>query len=327
MQRTVFSLGILLAFTATAHAQVPAAFDKPVPETLRDLQDIENHVQKIVTQVTPATVCLRIGNAQGSGVFVDRDGRILTAGHVSGAAGREATIIFPDGRRARGKTLGADNGIDSGMVILTERVDFTHLEMAKSADLKRGQWCLSLGHPGGFKPGRAPVVRLGRIQAFDKSAIVSDCALVGGDSGGPLFDMHGRVIGIHSRIGGKVNSNVHVPIDTYRDTWGKLAAGDVWGSQFPILDFLKPPEPYLGLRAFEDKKSLKIEAVTAGSPADKAGLKIHDVILKVDNRVFTRIDDLADFLRTKRPGGQINVQVQRGGETITAAVTLGKRTN
>ena len=326
MQRTA-SILLVLMWSTAASAQGPAVFDKTVPETVRDLQDIEEHVQKIVTQVTPATVCLRIGNTQGSGVLVDRDGRILTAAHVSGAAGREATIIFPDGRRATGKTLGANNTIDSGMVLLTERIPFTHAQMAPSAELKPGQWCLSLGHPGGFKPGRAPVVRLGRIQAFDKNALVSDCSLVGGDSGGPLFDMQGRVIGIHSRIGGKVSSNVHVPIDTYRETWARLTTGDVWGSQFPILDFLKPPEPYLGMRAFEDKKSLKIEAVTAGSPADKAGLKINDVILKVDNFPFTRVDDFADFLRTKRPGNQISVQVQRGTETVTAAVTLGKRAN
>lgn len=316
------SIGIPLAF-----AQTPAALDKPVPESVRDLEEIEAHVQKLVSKVMPATVCLRIGNAQGSGVLIDRDGRILTAGHVSGEAGREATIIFPDGRRARGKTLGANNGIDSGMVLLTDVVEFTHVEMAKSADLKKGQWCLSLGHPGGYKPGRPPVVRLGRIQSFDRNAIVSDCALVGGDSGGPLFDMQGRVIGIHSRIGGKVSSNVHVPVDTYRDTWAKLTAGEVWGSPFPFLDFLKPPEPYLGLRALEEKKLLRIEAITPGSPADKAGLKINDVILQIDNRPFTRIDEFADFLRTKRPGNQIQLQVQRGNETITAAVTLGKRAN
>ena len=316
---------ILLTCGLSTYAQPPAAFDKPVPESLRDLQDIENHVQKIVAQVTPATVCLRIGNSSGSGVFIDRDGRILTAGHVSGAAGREATIIFSDGRRARGKTLGANNDIDSGMVILTERVEFHHVEMAKSADLRRGQWCLSLGHPNGYKPGRPPVVRLGRVQAFDKKAIVSDCALVGGDSGGPLFDMQGRVIGIHSRIGGKINSNVHVPVDTYRDTWGRLTMGDVWGSPLPILDFLKPPEPYLGLRAFEEMKSLKIEAVTVGSPADKAGLKIDDVILKVDNRPFTKIDDLAEFLRPSGPAARSACRCGRGSATMTAAVTLGKR--
>ena len=149
--------------------------------------------------------------------------------------------------------------------------------------------------------------------------------LVGGDSGGPLFDMHGSVIGIHSRIGGKVSSNVHVPIDTYHETWTKLAAGDVWGSAFPLLDFLKQTEVYLGVRAFEEKRTLKIENVTPGSPADKAGLKVNDVILKIDNQAMNGIDEFSAFLKTKRPGAQVNVLVRRGEQMVTAAVTLEKR--
>ena len=275
----------------------------------------------------PATVSLRVGNSQGSGVIIDREGRILTAGHVSGEVGRDATIIFPDGRRLHGKTLGANNGIDSGMAIITEKSDFTFVEMAKSATLKKGDWCLSLGHPGGYKPGRPPVVRLGRIQNLDAKTLVSDCALVGGDSGGPLFDMHGRVIGIHSRIGGRVNSNVHVPIDTYTRTWDRLAAGEVWGSVFSVFDFLKPAEAYLGIRSVMDKKSLRIESITPGSPAEKAGLKINDVIRKIDNQKLATPDELGAFLKARRPGTQINVYVQRGGKAVSVAVVLGKRSD
>src|SRR5437764_8264622 len=121
-----------------------------------------------------ATVGLRVGNAQGSGVIINREGYILTAGHVSGATDRDAIIILPDGRRLRGRTLGANNGIDSGMVLITEKADFPFVSMAKSADLKKGDWCLSLGHPGGYKPGRPPVVRVGRLQDVNPKLLVSD---------------------------------------------------------------------------------------------------------------------------------------------------------
>jgi serine protease Do len=324
MARLLITFGVLL-FTYPALCAQPAAFDKPVPETLRDLQDIEEHVQRIVARVTPATVCVRVGNTQGSGVIVDRDGRILTAGHVSGAAGREATIIFADGQRARGKTLGANNDIDSGMVILTENVAITPVEMAKSAEVKKGQWCLALGHPNGFQPGRPPVARLGRVQSVHAVGIITDCVLVGGDSGGPLVDMNGRVVGIHSRIGGKVSVNTHVPIDTFHDTWTRLAASDVWGNSFPLFNPLKPAEPYLGLRALEELRELRIETVTPGSPADKAGLKSDDIITKIDNRTLNTLDELRDFLRTRQPGNEINVHIQRGNDTFTLRVTLGKR--
>jgi serine protease Do len=318
---------LFLAFAPSVFGQSapPGAFAKPVPETVQDLQAIEAHVQKLVERVTPATVCLRLGSVQGSGVIVDRDGHILTAGHVSGAADQDVTIILPDGRRLRGRTLGADNGIDSGMALITDKADFPCVEMAKSADLKKGDWCLALGHPGGFKAGRPPVVRLGRLQDVSVKALISDCALVGGDSGGPLFDMNGRVIGIHSKIAGKVTANIHVPIDTYHDHWLRLAAGEVWGSPLAFLDKFLPGEPYLGMRVALDRKILKIESVTPNSPADQAGLKANDVILKFENQTPAHPDDIGAVLRTRRPGARISVQVQRGNDTMTVTVVLGKR--
>ncbi len=322
---------VLIALTTsslpTLYAQgiLPAALTKPVPETLKDLQDIEAHVQKLVARVLPATVCLRLGGAQGSGVIVDRDGTILTAGHVTMDADRDVSIILHDNSRLKGRTLGINNGIDSGMVKITEKGDFAFAPVAKSIELKKGQWCLALGHPGGLKPGRPPVVRVGRIQSITESTIVTDCALVGGDSGGPLFDMHGRVIGIHSRIGGKVSSNVHVPIGTYNDTWPRLARGEVWGSPFTFLDIFKPAEPYLGARAIGEKNRLKIESVTPGSPADLAGLRANDIILKLGTSTPANSEELGAFLKSQRPGNTIAIHLQRGNQTLQINVVLGQR--
>jgi serine protease Do len=320
------ALVAFLALTAPTFAQsLPPAFAKTIPADLHDLQDIEQLVQKLVEKVIPATVNLRIGTVQGSGVIVNREGYILTAGHVSGAANRDVLIILHDGRRLKGRTLGANNGIDSGMVRISEDADFKHAEMANSAPLAQGTWCLSLGHPGGHKPGRPPVVRLGRVQQSAANFIISDCALVGGDSGGPLFDMHGKVIGIHSRIGDQISSNIHVPIGAYNDAWTRLTHGEVWGNPAPLFTAVKAGEAYLGVRAAAEKTTLKIESVTSGSPAEKAGLKTDDLIVTIDNVRLASVDDLSMFLKTRRPGTQINVHLQRRGETMTIAVVLGKR--
>lgn len=329
MRRASICILVFFVASVTAFAQgpLPAVFDKAAPESVHDLQQIEEHVQKLIERVLPATVCLRIGNAQGSGVIIDRDGHILTAGHVTGSANREAIVIMPDGRRFTGKTLGANNGIDSGMAILTDKANFPRLDMARSSELKKGQWCLALGHPNGHKPGRPPVARLGRIQFVSDKGIMTDCVLVGGDSGGPLFDMHGRVIGIHSRIGKTLEANVHVPIDTYRDTWTRLAAGEVWGQPNPLFAVLKPAQPYLGMRVVSEKGTLKVEAATPGSPAFAAGLKPGDTIVKVDNQVFSSADEFAAFIGSQRPGNRIAIQVERGSSTISVSVTLGKREN
>src|SRR5262249_12626858 len=151
-----------------------------------------------------------------------------------GTAGRPVTIIMPDGKRLKGETLGANRGIDSGMVKITDKGEWPYLEMGKSESLKRGQWCIAVGHPGGFRPGRPPVVRVGRVQDATKSLIRPDCTLVGGDSGGPLFDLDGRVIGIHSRISGSIAANIHVPVDTYRETFERLVKAEVWGGGNPF---------------------------------------------------------------------------------------------
>src|SRR4051794_25638066 len=90
---SVAFLCLTLVQPSTAQSNLPAAFDKPIPDTLQDLLVIERHVQQLVDKVLPATVCLRIGAAQGSGVIINREGHILTAGHVSGKANQEATII------------------------------------------------------------------------------------------------------------------------------------------------------------------------------------------------------------------------------------------
>jgi len=94
--------------------------------------------------------------------------------------------------------------------------------MGKSGDLKAGDWCLWRSPPGGRQAGRTPVVRLGRLLSENKGPariLRTDCTLVGGDSGGPLFDMHGRSSASTVRIGGSLTANMHVPVDTYRDTW------------------------------------------------------------------------------------------------------------
>ena len=104
--------------------------------------------------------------------------------------------------------------------------------MGHSDDIKPGTWCMALGHPGGIQQGRTPPIRLGRVLNSGKGArfLVTDATVISGDSGGPLFDLEGRVIGVHSNIGMNVNQNQHVPIDVYREQWNDLLAGKAIGT-------------------------------------------------------------------------------------------------
>ena len=301
---------------------VPPAVEKVAPENIADLKAIQKQVNKVLEKVVPCTVGVQVGGSSGSGVIVSADGYVLTAGHVSGTPGKECTLIFADGKKVKGKTLGQNKGIDSGMIKIDGDTKWPFVEMGDSADLKKGQWVIATGHPGGYKPGRSPVVRLGRILDATSSLIRTDCTLVGGDSGGPLFDMTGKVVGIHSRIGGTLQQNIHVPVDTYRETWDRLAKSESWGGLFSASG----NEPYLGLRLdVEEKKACKILDVNDNSPASKAGLKAGDIILKFDGRPVGDSDDLGIVLKNKTPGQEVKLEVKRGDETMTLKLTLGKK--
>jgi serine protease Do len=303
----------------------PAALDKPVPENVEDLKVIQTQVKGVLEKVLPCTVGLQVNSKngqswQGSGVIVREDGYVITAGHVSGDADNEVTVILPDGKKLKAKSLGANNGIDSGLIKITTEGKYPFVEMGHSKDVKNGDWCVCVGHPGGYKEGRSPVVRVGRVLAHNDNHLQSDCTMVGGDSGGPLFDLDGKVIGINSRIGLTIASNIHVPVDTFRDTWDRLAKGEVWGG----ARFGNPNAPYLGF-TLSDNGDTKVVKVDKDSPAEKAGIEVGDVILSFDGQAVKNYDELRTIYRKKKPGDEVVIELQRDKETLKKTLKIGKR--
>jgi len=300
----------------------PAVLEKDAPVSVEELKAIQEHVKTILKKAVPATVGIQIGGASGSGVIINAEGYVLTAGHVSGAPNRDCRLILPDGKVVKGKTLGCNSGIDSGLIKITDKGKWNFVEMGDSAKLKPGQWCLAVGHPGGFKPGRTPVVRLGRVLVSAKGMVQSDCTLVGGDSGGPLFNMEGKVIGIHSRIGPAITANIHVPVNTYRETWDRLAKGESWGRG----SRRRPAgSAYLGVGFSLETEDLVITDVYEKSPAEKAGLKAKDIIVAIDGKKIAKRSELAAFMATKKPDDEVSLEVQRDMKPVTVKVKLGKR--
>lgn len=308
-------------------AQLIRADEKPVtlkelPESLEDLKAYQAQVKRVLARAIPATVGVRVGNSAGSGVIIDKEGHVLTAAHVSGAPDVEITLILSDGKTVKGKTLGLNRGRDSGLIKITEKGDWPFVEMGKSADLKPGQWCIATGHPNGYRPGRPPVVRIGRVQGTGGGLIRTDCALVGGDSGGPLFDLDGKVIGIHSSIGGQLVQNQHVPIDTFHETWDRLARGDAWGGRGPVVT---ANAPWMGIERDPEEDRCIIKRVFEGSPAEKAGLKPDDLILKFDGTKIDNFEELPALILKKKVGDKVMLEVQRGKEIVKLELVLGKR--
>ncbi len=201
---------------------LPAAFSKTIPASIANLKAIEDHVKALVKRVSPAVVAVEVGDGSGSGVVITADGLIVTAGHVCGGPNRDVSFTFPDGKIAHGKTLGVDLESDTGLMKITEPGPWPYVATGELEQAKMGDWVLALGHPGGFDLKRSLVVRLGRIIRLAPEALQTDCTISPGDSGGPLFDMYGRVIGIHSYISSSPADNFHVPISAYYDSWTTL---------------------------------------------------------------------------------------------------------
>jgi serine protease Do len=216
--RLVAARAFLLTTALSAAAALPSWSDSK-----ESFLAIQRQVETIQPRLVNATVHLFTGSGSGSGVIVSKEGHVLTAAHV--IAGRGAAngvrVTLQDGRTFRGTILGQDKDTDLGIVKI-EGEDLPVAPIGDSAVLNRGQWILATGHPLGRKDGRPPVLRIGRVSPSwrrgsvgEPARIVTDAPLISGDSGGPLFDLSGRVVGINSMIttGERRMASIHVPVN------------------------------------------------------------------------------------------------------------------
>jgi serine protease Do len=314
--------GLLLTATGAPLAAQPAvrpasplasADATAPPRSIADLKALEQTVQRIVAKVSPSVVSV----AGGSGVVISADGYVLTVAHVNDRAGRQVVVAFPDGRHARAITLGNDHGADAGMVRITDKGPWPYAEMKSSADLKPGQWCLTLGYPATFQHGKLPVLRIGRVLRNERLGIITDCTIMGGDSGAPLFNLDGKVVAIGTKCDNSLVYNIHVPLDRFSDAWGQLTKGEDFNS-------LAPKRVLLGVVGAEGAADARIESVVPGSGAEKAGLKPGDVLLKFGGKELRKYEELPPLVQQRKPGDKVEVELRRGAESVKLQVTLGQ---
>lgn len=295
---------------------------------LEELTRLEAKVEAVSRKVLPATVALlseRTGSS-GSGVIASEDGLILTAAHVVQGAD-QLLVVFPDGKQVQGKVLGANYSKDIAMVQIATPGKWPFVGMGASKSLQAGDWVIALGHSAGFDAGRTPPVRFGCVVSKGPgNFLTTDCTLIGGDSGGPLFDLDGKIIGIHSSIGQSLTNNNHAGIDGFRDDWDRIRAGETWGA-LSMNPFANPEMPVLGIGMgmMRGVKGVVVESVVPGSPAAAAGVRAGDVVGSIDGSPVRNGGEMLQILAKRQAGDQVKLGVMRDKESLEVKVTLKRR--
>ena len=266
--------------------------------------------------------------AYGSAFFISKDGYLLTNRHVIDDASR-ITITLNDRRELDATLVGSDERTDIAL-LKVNGASFPELKIGDSNQLKVGEPVLAIGSPFGFDYSASAgiVSAKSRNMSGETSVpfIQTDAALNPGNSGGPLFNQRGEVVGVNSRIfsgtGGYMGLSFSIPIDVAMDVVQQLkTSGKVTRSYLGVMlqdidrnlaDAYKLPKPEGSL----------INQVSPKSPAEKAGLKPGDVILKLDGNSISRTSDLIYRLNRIAPNQTIQLEVLRDDKIRTIAATL-----
>lgn len=170
------------------------------------------------------TLTATAGEGFFTGVVVSKNGKILTAAHAVSTK-NVYQVTFADGKTATARCMGRIGAYDAALLSIIQKNNYPFAELGWSYPLKRDQPCISMGFPFELKLQRNPFIRFGYVinPSGYGGYIQSSCLMEPGDSGGPLFDLHGRVIGIHSYITNSEKDNFDIPIDLFRKHWTMLA--------------------------------------------------------------------------------------------------------
>jgi len=284
---------------------------------------------QIVTQVdTPFGPRTESGTATGTGSVIDAQGRILTAEHVVANA-TSVSVRFQDGTVRLAKALGRDPAIDVAVLeVDPAKLTLHPLALGTLKGLAIGDPLFAIGDPFGY----ARSLSSGLVSGLDRTieapngftvahAIQTDAALNPGNSGGPLLDTRGRLIGVVDQIATGTSG------DTTNTGVGFAVPVDVIKSVLPQLERGKTPQhPYLGVSAADATPTgALVQSVRAGSPADGSGLKAGDVILTLDGARITGVSDLVAAIAEHQPGDRVALTIERGTRQVTLQLALAEQ--
>jgi S1-C subfamily serine protease len=287
----------------------------------------------------------------GSGFVIDKSGHIVTNYHVVEGAD-EVEVSFSNGEELSADVVGSDPSTDIAVL----KVDagsraLRVLTLGNSDQLEVGDEVVAIGNPLGYERTMTAgiVSALGRViespgQFAIDEVIQTDAPINSGNSGGPLLDAAGRVVGVNTQIasvsGGNIGIGFAVPINTVRDVTAQLIdKGEVAHAYLGVFTH-EIDEEISETFKLDAERGLLIAEITEGSAAEKAGLRGGtqqvvvdgrtwmlggDIIVKADGKELSTDDELRDLIESKDPGDELELEIRRDGETRTVNVKLGRR--
>ena len=266
---------------------------------------------------------------QGSGFIVNPDGIILTNAHVVRGA-REVTVKLTDRREFRAKVLGADAKTDVA-VLKIDAKDLPTLPLGSAHDLRVGEWVLAIGSPFGFENS----VTAGVVSAKGRSLpddsfvpfIQTDVAVNPGNSGGPLLNSRGEVVGINSQIfsrsGGYQGLSFAIPIDLVTKVKDQIVATGKASHARLGVAIQEVNQTLADSFKLDKPEGALVSNVDKGGPAEQAGLKTGDVIRKIDGQPIVASGDLSALIGSSAPGQKVTIEIWRQGKREELTASLG----
>ena len=351
----VVGAGVLTGIGVNGTSNAPATTAAPISSTAANVAQTANQfdAETIYTRDSPGVVDITVTvpstsgggglspftpggsgsqqtQAEGTGYVYDKSGNIITADHVVDGA-TKITVRFKDGSTAKATLVGADPSTDTAVIkVSVASSKLTPLELADSSDVAPGEGVVAIGSPFGYSES----ITAGIVSAVDRditapngysisNTIQTDAAINHGNSGGPLIDATGKVVGtnvqiaVDSQNGGSANAGVGfaVPSNTVNTVVDDLIAGKV------------VEHAYLGVTVGDSQSGsgAVIGTVRAGGPAAAAGLKSGDVITAIGGSPILDANKLTAVISGHSPGDKLELTVTRGGSTLTITTTLGTR--
>ncbi len=296
-------------------------------------------VVAVAKRVLPSVVSLDVrGSSQvsGSGFVYDNRGHVVTNNHVIEPAADEGeiTVSLPDGREVRASIVGRSPSYDLAVIELEDFSGLTPVERGTSRNVAVGQSVVAIGSPLGLhstvtagiiSATQRPVTAGGEGETSYINALQTDAAINPGNSGGPLVDLNGRVIGVNSAIAtvgssadeqtGNIGVGFSIPIDQVIHTVEQLIEDG--RAEYPVIG--------ASVSVAKVTDGALVEQVDADSPAEQAGLEDGDLIVSINGAEVSDGVELIVKIRTFEPGETVRLTVDRGGDTTSYEVVLGKK--